>query len=170
MIEQVVHYRMQPPEGEPVADELHTRIAVAMMQIDRPGPDIVTDRESIEIAGAVGRDTQVDIDGSAVAVKTGAFCIRSLLARPGDFSKPRVTAKASGQEIPNVSHLEHLARARSGAGRACQFSFNKKTSTTRRSQLSLDVCTKAKSIAMEGRVYATVPRAGSRRSQMLARP
>jgi hypothetical protein len=165
LIEHVVNYRMQPPEGEPVVDQLHTRIAVAMMQIDRPGPDIVTDRDSIEIAGAVGRDTQVDVDGAAVPVKEGRFLHTLALSKPGDY-KPRVTAKASGK-IPFALTL-NIKRVRDLAQAAREFNFNKDLNYAK---LAANPSTyKGEAIAMEGRVYATVPRAGSSVIQMLARP
>jgi hypothetical protein len=165
VIEHVVHYRMQPPSGEPVVDELHTRIAVAMMQIDRPGPDIVTDRESIEIAGAVGRETQVDIDGTAVPVKDGRFVYTLALPKAGDY-KPRVTAKSTGK-IPSASTL-NIKRVRDLAQAAREFTFDKDLSYAKLAAAPTQY--KGQAIAMEGRVYATVPRAGSSVIQMLARP
>ncbi|HET8933895.1 MAG TPA: hypothetical protein VFN67_10670 [Polyangiales bacterium] len=165
VIEHVVHYRMQPPQGETVVDELHTRIAVAMMQIDRPGPDIVTDRESIEIAGAVGRDTQVDVDGTAVPVKDGRFVHTLALPRPGDY-RPRVTAKSTGK-IPFAITL-NIKRVRDLQQAAREFSYNKDLNYAK---LAVSPALyRGQAIAMEGRVYATVPRAGSSVIQMLARP
>jgi len=165
VIEHVVHYRMQPPSGEAVVDELHTRIAVAMMQIDRPGPDIVTDRENIEIAGAVGRETQVDIDGTAVPVKDGRFVYTLALPKAGDY-KPRVTAKSTGK-IPSASTL-NIKRVRDLAQAAREFTFDKDLSYAKVAAAPAQY--KGQAIAMEGRVYATVPRAGSSVIQMLARP
>jgi hypothetical protein len=165
VIEHVVHYRMQPPTGEPVVDELHTRIAVAMMQIDRPGPDIVTDRENVEIAGAVGRDTQVDIDGTAVSVKDGRFVYTLALPKAGDY-KPRVTAKSTGK-IPYAVTL-NIKRVRDLAQAAREFSFDKDLSYAKVAAAPTQY--RGQAIAMEGRVYATVPRAGSSVIQMLARP
>jgi hypothetical protein len=165
VVEHVVHYRMQPPEGEAVVDELHTRIAVAMMQIDRPGPDIVSDRESIEIAGAVGRDTQVDIDGTALAVKEGRFAHTLALPKPGDY-RPRVTAKSTGK-IPYAVTL-NIKRVRDLAQAAREFAFNKDLNYAKLATSPAQY--RGQSIAIEGRVYATVPRAGSSVIQMLARP
>jgi hypothetical protein len=165
VIEHVVHYRMQPPEGEPVVDELHTRIALAMMQIDRPGPDIVTDLEDIELAGAVGRDTQVDVDGAAVPVKDGRFQYNLSLPKPGDY-RPRVTAKSTGK-IPTVVTL-NIKRVRDLAQAAREFSFNKDLTYAKIAPSPAQF--RGQAIAMEGRVYATVPRAGNSVIQMLARP
>jgi hypothetical protein len=165
LVEHVVHYRMQPPQGETVVDELHTRIAVAMMQIDRPGPDIVTERESIELAGAVGRDTQVDVDGTAVPVKDGRFVHTLALPRPGDY-RPRVTAKSNGK-IPYAITLS-IKRVRDLQQAAREFAYNKDLNYAK---LAVSPALyRGQAIAMEGRVYATVPRAGSSVIQMLARP
>jgi len=165
VVEHVVHYRMQPPTGEAVVDELHTRIAVAMMQIDRPGPDIVTDRENIEIAGAVGRETQVDIDGTAVPVKDGRFVYTLALPKAADY-KPRVTAKSNGK-IPYAVTL-NIKRVRDLAQAAREFTFDKDLNYAKLAAAPAQY--RGQPIAMEGRVYATVPRAGSSVIQMLARP
>jgi hypothetical protein len=165
VVEHVVHYRMQPPQGESVVDELHTRIAVAMMQIDRPGPEIVTERDSVEIAGAVGRDTQVDIDGTAVLVKDGRFVHTLALPKPGDY-RPRVTAKSTGK-IPYAVTLT-IRRVRDLGQAAREFAYNKDLNYAK---LAVSPALyRGQAIAMEGRVYATVPRAGSSVIQMLARP
>jgi len=165
VIDHVVHYRMQPPRGETVVDELHTRIPVAMMQIDRPGPDIVTDRETVEIAGAVGRDTQVSIDGTQVPVKEGRFLHRLALPRPGDY-KPRVIASATGKAPLGVTLS--IRRVRDIAQAAREFTFDK--SLTYAKIASNPTIYKGQNIAIEGRVYAVDARSGSSVLQMLARP
>ena len=165
VIDHVVHYRMQPPKGETVVDELHTRIPVAMMQIDRPGPDIVTDRESVEIAGAVGRDTQVSIDGTQVPVKDGRFLHRLALPRPGDY-KPRVIATAAGKAPLGVTLS--IKRVRDIAQAAREFTFDKSLSYAKIAPNP--TIYKGQNIAIEGRVYAVDARSGSSVLQMLARP
>jgi hypothetical protein len=165
VIDNVVHYRMQPPRGETVVDELHTRIPVAMMQIDRPGPDIVTERESVEIAGAVGRDTQVSIDGTQVPVKDGRFLHRLALAKPGDY-KPRVIATAAGKAPLGVTLS--IKRVRDITQAAREFTFDK--TLTYAKIASNPTIYKGQNIAIEGRVYAVDARGGSSVLQMLARP
>ena len=165
VIDHVVHYRMQPPRGETVVDELHTRIPVAMMQIDRPGPDIVTERESVEIAGAVGRETHVSIDGTQVPVKEGRFLHRLALPKPGEY-KPRVIATAAGKAPLGVTLS--IKRVRDISQAAREFSFDK--SLTYAKIAPNATIYKGQNIAIEGRVYAVDSRAGSSVLQMLARP
>jgi hypothetical protein len=165
IIDHVVHYRMQPPSGETVVDELHTLIPVAMMQIDRPGRDVVTDRESIEIAGAVGRDTQVRVDDNDVPVKDQRFLYRLALPKPGDY-EPRVIASASGKaplgvtlKIKRVQNLVAAARE-----------FVPEPNLSYAKLAPNPNIYRGQSIALEGRVYAFDARAGSSVVQMLVRP
>jgi hypothetical protein len=165
IIDHVVHYRMQPPSGETVVDELHTLIPVAMMQIDRPGRDVVTDRESIEIAGAVGRDTQVRVDDTDVPVKDQRFLYRFPLPKPGDY-EPRVVASAIGKaplgvtlKVKRVQNLALAARE-----------FVPDANLTYAKLAPNPTIYRGQSIALEGRVYAFDARAGSSVIQMLVRP
>jgi hypothetical protein len=165
IIDHVVHYRMQPPSGETVVDELHTKIPVAMMQIDRPGIDVVTDRESIEIAGAVGRDTQVRVDGHEVPVKDQRFLYRFALPKPGDY-QPRVVASAAGKAPLGVNL--HIRRVRDLVQAAREFVPD--ANLTYAKLAPNPNIYRGQSIALEGRVYAFDARAGSSVIQMLVRP
>jgi hypothetical protein len=165
VIDHVVHYRMQPPSGETVVDELHTQIPVAMMQIDRPGLEVVTDRESIEIAGAVGRDTQVRVDGHEVPVKDQRFLYSLALPKPGDF-QPRVVASAAGKAPLGVTLKIRRVHDLVAAARE----FVPDADLTYAKLAPNPTIYRGKSIALEGRVYAFDARAGSSVIQMLVRP
>jgi len=165
VIDHIVHYRVQPPSGEAVIDELHTRIPMAMMQIDRPGQDLVTDSDTVEIEGAVGRDTEVSIDGKQVPVKGGHFVQRLALPKPGDY-KPRVTASSEGKAPFSVTLS--ITRVRDLAQAAREFSYDK--SLTYAKIAARPSSYRGQPIAIEGRVYAVDTRAGSSVIQMLARP
>jgi hypothetical protein len=165
MIDHVVHYRMQPPSGETVVDELHTQIPVAMMQIDRPGLEVVTDHESIEIAGAVGRDTQVRVDGHEVPVKDQRFLYSLALPKPGDF-QPRVVASAAGKAPLGVTLKIRRVHDLVAAARE----FVPDANLTYAKLAPNPTIYRGQSIALEGRVYAFDARAGSSVIQMLVRP
>jgi hypothetical protein len=165
VIEHVVHYRMQPPSGETVVDELHTQIPLAMMQIDRPGMEVVTDRESIEIAGAVGRDTQVRVDDAEVPVKDQRFLYSFPLPKPGDY-QPRVVASAAGKAPLGVTL--HIRRVHDLAQAAREFVPD--PNLTYAKLAPNPTIYRGQSIALEGRVYAFDARAGSSVIQMLVRP
>jgi hypothetical protein len=165
MIDHVVHYRMQPPAGETVVDELHTQLPVAMMQIDRPGREVVTDRGSIEIAGAVGRDTKVSVDGVNLLVKDQRFLYSQPLPKPGSYS-PRVVASASGKAPVGVTLK--IERVRDLAEAAREFVTD--PSLTYAKLAPNPSIYRGQAIALEGRVYAFDARAGSSVIQMLTRP
>lgn len=94
--EHVVRYRIQPPAGEAHVGEQRTRIALTSLHIDRPGDALVTDRDAVEIAGAVSKDTTVAIDGTPVPVQEGRFLHRYLMLEPGDY-QPRIVASEPGK-------------------------------------------------------------------------
>jgi hypothetical protein len=165
VLEHVVHYRMQPPSGETVVDELHTEIPIAMMQVDRPGRDVVTDHDAIEIAGAVGRGTQVSIDDVPVAVKEGRFLYRFALPKPGDY-QPRLSATAPGK-APFALTLS-IRRVKDLAQAAHEFVPN--ASLTYAKIAPNPNIYRGQPIALEGRVYAFDPQPGSSVIQMLVRP
>jgi hypothetical protein len=165
VIDHVVQYRIEPPKGAVVTDQLKTRIPIATLQIDRPGPDLITDSDTVEIAGSVGRDTGVSVDGRQVPVKDGRFVQRLALPKPGEY-KPRVTAGSDGK-LP-VSATLNIRRVRDLTQAAHEFSFDK--NLTYAKVASAPDNYRGQPIAIEGRVYAVDARAGSSVVQMLTRP
>ena len=87
------------------------------------------------------------------------------LPRAADY-KPRVTAKSTGK-IPYAVTL-NIKRVRDLAQAAREFTFDKDLNYAKLAAAPAQY--RGQPIAMEGRVYATVPRAGSSVIQMLARP
>lgn len=96
VIDHKVKYRIQPPSGEAVVDELLTRITVTRLAIDSPGDALVTDAETVEIAGSVDEGTVVTIDGENVPVKAGRFLQTYPLAKEGVF-EPKIAAQLAGR-------------------------------------------------------------------------
>jgi hypothetical protein len=165
VIEHVVRYRVQPPQGDTIVDELRTRIPVAMMQIDRPGREVVTDKESIEIAGAVGKDTSIRIDKTNIVVKDGRFLYRLPLPEPGEY-KPRIVASAAGKAPLGITLS--IKRVRDLNQAAAQFAPVQ--DLTYAKLAPNPAIYKGQKIAVEGRVYATDPRGSDSVIQMFVRP
>ena len=165
VIEHVVRYRVQPPSGETVVDELRTRIPVAMMQIDRPGREVLTDRDSIEIAGAVGKDTQVHLDKTPIPVKDGRFLHRLSLPQPGDY-KPRIVATSAGKAPLGVTlaikRVKDLNQAAAQFAPVADLTYAKLAPNP--------AIYKGQKISLEGRVYAVDPRGADSVIQMFVRP
>lgn len=165
VIEHVVRYRVQPPSGDTVVDELRTRIPVAMMQIDRPGREVITDKDSIEIAGAAGKDTRIHLDKTAIPVKDGRFLYRLMLPEPGEY-KPRLVASAAGKAPLGVALS--IRRVRDLNQAAAQFSPVQ--DLTYAKLAPNPAIYKGQKISLEGRVYAVDPRGAESVIQMFVRP
>jgi hypothetical protein len=163
-IEHHVKYRVEPPEGEPIVDELHTRIPIASLEIDRPGRSAVTDATEIDIAGEVGRNTAVTIDGRSVEVKDGRFVHRQRLGSLGTH-RPVIVATARGK-APNRVELEiervsDLAEAAKG--------FRADPAITYAKLAQNPAIYRGRDAAFEGRVYNVAVEDGQSVLQMLAR-
>jgi hypothetical protein len=163
-IEHVVRYRVQPPSAEASVGELRTSIAVTGMQIDRPGPLLVTDRDSVEIAGAVGKATRVSIDGKAIDVHAGRFLHTLALGAPGEYH-PAVMAVAEGMAprvvTLSVRRVTDLAQAAAGFGPDPSLSYAK--------ILQNPAIYRGQRVAFEGRVYNVNVEAGRSALQVLVR-
>jgi hypothetical protein len=164
VIEHHVKYRVQPPLGEPIVDELHTRIPVASLQVDRPGRAAVTDRDAIEIAGSVGRGTAVTIDGKAVEVTDGRFLYRLPLPRPGRY-QPVLLATARGKapnrRVLDIRRVEDLAQA---AG-----SFQPDPDLDYARVAQNPAIYRGRKVAFQGRVYNVAVQGGQSVLQVLVR-
>jgi hypothetical protein len=165
VIEHVVRYRVQPPSGDTLVDELRTRIPVAMMQIDRPGREVITDKDSIEIAGAAGKDTQIHLDKTVIPVKDGRFLYRLMLPEAREY-KPRLVASAAGKAPLGVTLS--IRRVRDLNQAAAQFAPVQ--DLTYAKLAPNPVIYKGQKISLEGRVYAVDPRGADSVIQMFVRP
>ena len=163
-IEHVVRYRITPPSGEAAVDELRTKIAVTLMQIDRPGLESITDKETIDIAGAVTKGTKVTIDGVEVEVKEGRFLKPYPLPGPKVY-EPKVMAAAPGK-VPlsmtlRIERVEDLAKAAAG--------FDADASLTYAKISQNPAIYKGQKVAFDGRVYNVRVEGGVSVLQMLVR-
>lgn len=116
-VEHIVSYRVQPPQQEPQVGQIKTVIPIATLQIDRPGMQIVTEADTIEIAGTVDADSTVTLNGEPIAVQGGRFLHRFPLPAPGKH-EPELIARATGKasravklSIERVADLAAAARA-----------------------------------------------------------
>jgi hypothetical protein len=116
-VEHVVSYRVQPPSQEPQVGQIKTVVPIASLEIDRPGLVIMTDRDSVEIAGRVDADSTLTLNGEPIAVQDGRFLHRLPLPAPGKH-EPELIARATGKapravklSIERVADLAAAARA-----------------------------------------------------------
>ena len=160
----VARYSITPPGGMVAQGTVTTQIPVTTMQIDRPGLALVTDRDSVELAGVVDPAATVTVDGVPVPVTAGRFLQRISLATLGQHS-PRIVASAPGK-APQAVTLD-LRRVANLAVEARSFTFD---ATLTYARLSPAVLTyQGQRVALEGRVYNVEISAGRSVVQMLAR-
>ena len=163
-VEHVVRYRVQPPAAEATVGELRTQLLVARLSIDRPGPELVTDRDVVEIAGEVEPGATVSIDGHPVEVRQGRFLHRFPLPLPGEL-RPQVVATAEGQ-APHAITLR-LQRV-SDLGKAAEgFVPNAAVSYVKLAQ-NAEIY-RGQKVALEGRVYNVSVQGGHSALQVLVR-
>jgi hypothetical protein len=163
-IDHVVHYRVQPPDGETSVGELRTSIPVTMMEIDKPGAHVITDRDSVEIAGAVDRDARVTVDGKPVEVTSGRFLHRYPLPKSGEY-RPAIVASSAGK-APHAITLD-VERVADLAAAAKGFAADPALSYAR--VVQNPAIYRGQKIAVEGRVYNVNVQGGRSALQMLVR-
>jgi hypothetical protein len=163
-IEHLVRYRVEPPGAEAVVGELKATLVLTSLSIDRPGRELVTDRDSVEIAGEVEPNASVTIDGRKVEVRSGRFLDRYPLPRPGEY-QPTVTATADGKAPRaiklTVRRVLDLAKAAEGFKVDAALSYAKIAQNPS--------IYRGQRVAMEGRVYNVSVDGGHSALQILVR-
>jgi hypothetical protein len=95
-ITHVANYTITPPGAAVAQGAVTTEVPVTRASIDRPGLTLVTQRDSVEIAGRVEPGATVTIEGAPVPVRDGKFVHRLALPTVGTQT-PRVVASAPGK-------------------------------------------------------------------------
>jgi len=163
-IEHVVRYRVEPPGAEAVVGELRVTLALTALSIDRPGPELVTDRDSVEIAGEVEANAAVTIDGRKVEVRSGRFLDRFPLPKVGEY-QPTIMAMAEGK-APRAIKIK-VRRVSDLAKAAASFKVDAALSYAKIAQNP--GIYRGQRVAMEGRVYNVSVDAGHSALQILVR-
>ncbi|HJL17668.1 MAG TPA: hypothetical protein RMH99_18535, partial [Sandaracinaceae bacterium LLY-WYZ-13_1] len=162
VVEHVVRYRITPPEGEPAQGELSTRIPLTTMQIDRPGSELVTDRDSVEVAGAVAPGANVTVDGEAVDVEMGRFLHTLELPEVGERTV-EVVARSAGR-APHVERIQ-IRRVEDLEEEAARFEVNEDLTYARMAQNPSTY--RGQPVRFEGVVYNVQVRQGRSVLQVL---
>jgi hypothetical protein len=163
-VEHLVSYRVQPPSQEPQVGQIKTVVPIAALQIDRPGLEIVTAADAIEVAGTVEPDATVTLDGEPIAVQDGRFLHRLALAKPGKYA-PELVARATGK-APRAIKLS-IERVADLAASARAFGADASLSYAKIAQ-NPDIYSGQKA-AFEGRIYNVSVEGGRSVLQVLVR-
>ncbi|MBZ0120993.1 MAG: hypothetical protein K8H88_28620, partial [Sandaracinaceae bacterium] len=162
LVRHVVRYRIHPPQGEIAQGELRTRVPVTSLQLDRPGREVITDREELEIAGAVAPGATVTVDGQEVAVQMGRFVHRVTLAL-GERDV-EVIARARGK-APRIERI-HARRVADLEAEAARFEVDAQLTYPRVAQSP--AIYRGQHAAFTGMVYNVLPtRSGRGELQLL---
>ena len=162
--EREIRYRVKLPDESPEEGIVRVRVPYAQMQLDRPGTDVVTDREAIEIAGAVHESAHVTVDGTPAEVRNGRFVLRYPLPAPGEHT-PRVVTHQPGR-APRVTTIR-IRRVEDMAREAASFVPDDGMTYARIAQ-NPDIY-RGQKVALEGRVYNVAVAAGRSDLQILVR-
>jgi hypothetical protein len=164
VFEKNVPYRIAIPDEPPAEGTLRIRVPMATLQLDRPGRDVVTDRESIEIAGAVHSNARVSIDGVSVPVTEGRFVHRMALPETRTY-EPRIVATEEGK-APHALAIR-IRRVADLVAEARSFRADPELDYARLQ--TNPAIYRGQNIAIEGRVYNVTVSEGRTVLQMLAR-
>jgi hypothetical protein len=164
LVERNIAYRIEMPNEPASEGTLRIRVPVATLQLDRPGRDVVTDRESVEIAGAVHANARVSIDGASVPVTEGRFVQRFALPEVRTY-EPRIVASEAGK-APHALSIR-IRRVADLAAEARSFEADPELDYARLQQNP--AIYRGQNIAIEGRVYNVTVSEGRTVLQMLAR-
>jgi hypothetical protein len=108
-ITHVANYTITPPGGAVAQGAVRTEVPVTRASIDRPGLSLVTQRDSVEIAGRVEPGATITVEGVAVPVRDGKFVHRLALPAVGTQT-PRVVASAPGKaSLPIALTIRRVA-------------------------------------------------------------
>lgn len=162
VVEHVVRYRVVPPSGDAAQGELRTRIPVTSLQIDRPGEQLVTERDSVEVAGAVAPGSTVTVAGEDVEVRLGRFLTTRPLPAPGEHTI-EVVARTPGK-APRVARLR-VRRVESLEAEAARFEVDRDLTYARISQNPATY--RGRNVAFEGVVFNVDVRNGRSVLQIL---
>lgn len=164
VVQHDVRWTVQPPSGEAAEGTLTTRVPLTTIQIDRPGTEVVTDRDRVEIAGAVPPQATVTIDGAAVPVNEGRFLHTYPLAALGE-ARPSIVARAPGRAP--VTRTITIRRVADLAREAASYDVDRSLTYARIAPSPAHF--QGQRVALEGRVYNVDVQAGRSVLQMLVR-
>lgn len=162
VVEHVVRYRVVPPSGDAAQGDLRTRIPITTLQIDRPGERLVTERDSVEVAGAVAPESTVTVGGEPVEVRLGRFLATRPLPHIGEHTI-EVVARTPGK-APRVARIV-VRRVEDLEAEAERFEVDEELTYARIAQNPATY--RGRNVAFEGVVFNVDVRNGRSVLQML---
>ncbi len=146
-VERTVHYEVTREGQAPAAGDIEIRVPIASLQLDRPGAEITTEADSIEIAGAAPADSTVTIDGNAITLNEGRFLHRFPMPSHQEYA-PVLLVRQEGR-VPRQMTLK-ITRVRNLAEVAAQYEVDDLTYARIAQNPSIY---RGRKVEFKGRVY-----------------
>jgi len=162
VLDHAASYRLELPDGQVVEGEVKTRVPYATLQVEKPGPGLITDQQQVEIQGAVHEDAQVYVDGQEAPIEGGRF---SYSHRLSDEGETRIKVLLRRQGRVSAARMLTVTRVADLAAEAAKF----------QPYAGLDYATigadanayRGRRVAFSGNVYHTDMQGGLAVAQML---
>lgn len=90
--EHIVHYKIDPPEGDSIDGVLRAHIPLTALQLDLPADHAITQEDTVEVVGATHAQAKLTVNGEPVALEEdGRFRKAVTLPNPGTHTIEVVT-------------------------------------------------------------------------------
>ncbi|MFW6052009.1 MAG: hypothetical protein ACODAU_12605, partial [Myxococcota bacterium] len=162
--EHASEYRIALPDGEPAAGTVRARIPYTTLQLDRPGREVLTDAEAVEIAGAVHSAARVTVDGDPVEVTDGRFVLRYPLPETGVHEVAVVAHQPRRMPRRRTIRIERVADLNAAAE-----GFPADQDVTYAKLVQNPAIYRGRKVDMTGRIYNVEVGGGKSVLQMLVR-
>ena len=160
----VVRVHVVSPDGAAHDGRVSTRVPFAMLRVDRPGESLVTDRDSVEIAGEVRPGSHVTLGDEELDVREGRFVHRLPLPEEGELEltlHARLAGYAPRRRTIRVRRVADLARE------AARYEVDRALTYARIAQNP--EMYRGRGVSLEGRVYHVDVHEGRSVLQMMVR-
>jgi hypothetical protein len=163
-VERIVQYQVRTPEGADETGRITTRVPYAALGLDRPGDELVTDHDVVEVAGSADAAATVTLDDRPLTLREGRFLERVPLPEVREY-RLQLMARQPGFA---PRHREIVVRRVADlAAEAASYPVDRTLTYARIAQNA--TIYRGQSVALEGRVYHVDVHEGRSVLQMMVR-
>ncbi|MCA9574441.1 MAG: hypothetical protein KC668_03365 [Myxococcales bacterium] len=163
-IERIVRFEVRSPAGGTETGRITTRVPYATLGLDRPGDELVTDHDAVEVAGSADAAATVTLDGAPLTLREGRFLQRVPLPEVREY-RLQLMARQPGF-APRQREIV-VRRVADLAAEAARYPVDRTLTYARIAQNP--TIYRGQSVALEGRVYHVDVHEGRSVLQMMDR-